>query len=61
MAFRGDQPIPASLIAEGPQASWHPPALIEAYSGIPATAKQNWIWWRISAPSARNSTFADLI
>jgi DNA (cytosine-5)-methyltransferase 1 len=61
IAFRRDQPIPTSLTAEGPQASWHPPALIEAYSGITATAKRNWVWWRISAPLARNSTFADLI
>ena len=61
IAFRGDQPIPTSLIAEGPQASWHPPALIEAYGCIPAKAKRNWIWWRISPPLARNSTFADLI
>jgi DNA (cytosine-5)-methyltransferase 1 len=61
IAFRGNQPIPASLIAEGPQASWHPPALIEAHADMPATAKRNWIWWRISPPLARNSTFADLI
>ena len=61
IAFRGDQRIPASLIAEGPQAIWHPPALIEAHAGITATAKRNWIWWRISPPLARNSTFADLI
>jgi DNA (cytosine-5)-methyltransferase 1 len=61
IAFRGDQPIPPSLIAARPQASWHPPALIEAYSGIPATAKRNWIWWTISPPLARNSTVADLI
>ena len=61
IAFRGDQPIPASLIAEGPQARWHPSALSEAYSGITMRAKRNWIWWRISPPSARNSTFADLI
>jgi DNA (cytosine-5)-methyltransferase 1 len=61
IAFRGDQPIPISLIAEGPQASWHPPALIEAHAGMPATAKRNWIWWRISPPLARNSSFADLI
>jgi DNA (cytosine-5)-methyltransferase 1 len=60
-AFRGDQLIPTSLTAEGPQASWHPPALIEAYSGITATAKRNWVWWRIPPPLARNSTFADLI
>jgi DNA (cytosine-5)-methyltransferase 1 len=61
IAFREEQPIPTSLVAEGPQGNWHPPALIGAYSGIPATAKRNWIWWRISPPPARNSTFADLI
>jgi DNA (cytosine-5)-methyltransferase 1 len=61
IAFRGDQGVPASLIAEGPQESWHPPALVQAYAGLTATAKRNWIWWSISRPSARNSTFADLI
>jgi DNA (cytosine-5)-methyltransferase 1 len=61
ITFRADQPIPTPPTAVGPHANWHPPALIEAYSGIPATAKRNWIWWRISAPFARNSTFADLI
>jgi DNA (cytosine-5)-methyltransferase 1 len=46
---------------EGPQKTWHPAALIEAYAGIAATAKPNWIWWSISRPLARNSTFANLI
>ena len=61
MAFRGDQAIPPSLLAEGPQESWHPEALIEAYAGITTAAKQNWIWWSIPCPLARNSTFAELI
>jgi DNA (cytosine-5)-methyltransferase 1 len=61
IAFRGDQSIPASLIAAGPQESWHPAALIEAYDGVTTAAKRNWIWWSISRPSMRNSTFADLI
>ena len=61
IAFRGDQPILPSLIAESPQANWHPAALIEAQAGVTTMAKRNWIWWRISRPSARNSTFADLI
>jgi DNA (cytosine-5)-methyltransferase 1 len=61
MAFRGDQGIPASLIAEGPQESWHPTALIQAHAGVATAAKRNWIWWNMSRPSARNSTFADLI
>jgi DNA (cytosine-5)-methyltransferase 1 len=61
IAFRENQGIPASLIAEGPQESWHPPALIQAHAGVTPAAKQNWIWWRISRPLTRNSTFADLI
>jgi DNA (cytosine-5)-methyltransferase 1 len=61
IAFRGDQSIPASLIAEGPQESWHPTALVQAHAGVTAAVKQNWIWWRISRPLTRNSTFADLI
>jgi DNA (cytosine-5)-methyltransferase 1 len=61
LAFRGDQSIPASLSAERPQEIWHPAALAEAYDGIPTAAKRNWIWWNISQPLARNSTFADLM
>jgi DNA (cytosine-5)-methyltransferase 1 len=61
IAVREDQPIPTLLVADGPLASWHPPALVAAHSGIPAPAKRNWIWWRIAPPLARNSTFADLL
>ena len=61
LAFRGDQRIPASLSAERPQEIWHPAALAEAYDGIPTAAKRNWIWWNISQPLERNSTFADLM
>ena len=61
IAFRGDRGIPASLIAEGPQDGWHPAALLEAYGGLTAAAKRNWIWWSISPPLARNSIFADLV
>ncbi len=61
IAFRGDQAIPASLIAEGPQESWHPATLVKAYAGLTPAAKRNWIWWSIPRPLARNSTFADLI
>jgi DNA (cytosine-5)-methyltransferase 1 len=61
IAFRENQAIPASLMADGPQEGWHPPALIRAHAGVAAASKQNWIWWRISRPLTRNSTFADLI
>ncbi len=48
IAFRGDQGVPPSLIAERPQECWHPAALIEAHAGIAAAAKRNWIWWSIA-------------
>ena len=57
----GINAIPASLIAEGPQASWHPAALIEAYAGIPRRRNEIGSGGSISPPLARNSTFADLI
>ena len=40
IAFRGDQWIPSSLIAEGPQKRWHPAAIIEAYAGIDTARKR---------------------
>jgi DNA (cytosine-5)-methyltransferase 1 len=61
IAFRRDQGIPASLIAQDPQESWHPSAVVQAHAGVAAAAKQNWIWWRIPRPPRRNTTFADLI
>jgi DNA (cytosine-5)-methyltransferase 1 len=61
IAFRGDQGVPPSLIAERPEECWHPAALIEAHAGIAAAAKRNWIWWSIARPLARSLTFADLI
>jgi DNA (cytosine-5)-methyltransferase 1 len=61
IAFPGGQAVPASLIADGPQESWHPAALVKAYAGLTAAAKRNWIWWSIPRPAVRNSTFADLI
>ena len=39
----------------------HPAALVQAHSGLSDAAKKKWIWWNIPAPTARNTTFADLI
>src|SRR5271165_6425372 len=61
IAFRGGEVIPASRIAEVPRETWHPATLVKAYAGSTPAAKRNWIWWSIPRPSARNSTFADLI
>jgi DNA (cytosine-5)-methyltransferase 1 len=59
-ARRGEQ-IPAGLSAAGPDAAWHPPALLAARSSLPPAVRKNWLWWDLPRPSARNTVFADLI
>jgi DNA (cytosine-5)-methyltransferase 1 len=61
VAIRKGVTIPSALIAEGPQPNWHPAALVEASTGMTATAKRNWLWWRLASPAARDSVFADLV
>lgn len=61
IAVRHDEEIPAQLCAPGPQAVWAARALIAAKAGLTAAARQNWVWWNLELPPARNSAFADLI
>jgi DNA (cytosine-5)-methyltransferase 1 len=61
VAIRQRETIPSYLIADEPQISWHPAALVEASTGMTAKAKRNWLWWRLASPAARRSIFADLV
>ncbi|MFY9972094.1 MAG: DNA cytosine methyltransferase [Roseiarcus sp.] len=61
VAVRAGETIPNSLVAEAPQATWRPAALVEACAGMTSKAKANWLWWRIAAPAARRSVFSDLV
>ena len=61
VAVRHGEQIPAGLFAAGPDATWHPRALAAAQSGLSATARENWLWWDLPRPAARNAVFADLV
>ncbi len=61
IAVHKDETVPGSLIADRPQESWHPAALVEAQARMAPTARRNWIWWNIPRPLPRNSVFADVI
>jgi DNA (cytosine-5)-methyltransferase 1 len=61
VALRKGETIPNFLIAGGPQECWHPAALVQAYAGMTAKAKRNWVWWNIAKPAPRNSVFADVV
>jgi DNA (cytosine-5)-methyltransferase 1 len=61
IAVRKGEAIPSSLVAEGPQACWHPAALVQAHAGIPAKARSNWVWWNVAKPAPRTIGLADVI
>lgn len=54
-------PVPHALVADSPEEIWHPSALINAYGKLSKRSQGAWVWWRIPAPPARASIFADLI
>lgn len=61
VAVRRGEEIPPELVGDGPQDAWHPAAVVAAHSRMTAEAKRKWIWWSMTAPSARSTVFADLI
>ena len=61
VAVEPGTPLPAELIEAAPSAVWHPKALVDAYTGLSATAKKKWVWWGLPAPQTRNAALVDLI
>ena len=53
--------IPDSLLADGPDAHWHTPALSTAYSKLCPQSRGAWLWWRLPHPPIRNVTLSDII
>lgn len=54
-------PVPAGLVADGPEENWHSAALMVAHGKLSQRSQEAWTWWRLPAPPVRNTTFADLI
>jgi len=53
--------IPHALVARSHDPVWHPPALVEAYGKLPASAQNAWAWWRLLSPPVRTSILADVV
>lgn len=53
--------LPAGLTTAEPTSAWHPRALVDAYSGLSASARKKWVWWHLPAPEARVPALTDLI
>lgn len=61
VATRSDVPIPRTLSAPEPEGVFHPCSLRTAFGKLPASLRDNWIWWRLAAPPSRNTVLSDLI
>ncbi len=61
IGVRGDLTISSHLHTSEATPVWHTRGLKTAYDGLPAKAKDNWLWWSFPKPRQRNTQFADLI
>ncbi len=61
VAVRDDVEIPDGLTNASPLMPWHSRGLQAAYMQLAPRLKQQWLWWRLPPPAARNISFADLI
>lgn len=61
IAVSRQTPLPEEVIQDGPVIPWRTTALITAFARLPQRLQRDWLWWRLPAPPARTSRFADLI
>ena len=53
--------VASDLVAAAPSLPFHSPALVNAVGVLPEDVRANWLWWRLPAPAARNTTLADIL
>ena len=53
--------IPVGLSRAVPHKAWHSDALRAAVERLPASVRENWVWWTMPEPPLRNTVLADLI
>jgi DNA (cytosine-5)-methyltransferase 1 len=53
--------LPSSLVADQPDAVYHPALLCSAVEALPDQTRMAWVWWRLPYPPKRNSDLAALL
>ena len=61
VAVRKDLSVPPCLTVSEPDSLWHPSHLVGAYEKLSQRSREKWIWWKLPAPPARQSTFSEVI
>jgi DNA (cytosine-5)-methyltransferase 1 len=53
--------LPENVMGNSPSLPWCTQALAGAYEKLPSSIKAGWIWWQLPLPTARKTSFADII
>ncbi len=61
VAVRRGIAIPAALVADSPTAHWHSSAIIRAVASLRSLEKENFVWWRLPVPQARQINLIDIV
>lgn len=61
IGVHSDVRIDPSLLAPGPVEPFHTRGLQNAVARLPASLRQDMLWWNMPIPSRRNTTFVSLI
>lgn len=61
IAIRTDLTIPSSLLGNGPHPIWHPKSVLNAGQKFSKATSEQWVWWNIPEPPARQLNFIDII
>jgi DNA (cytosine-5)-methyltransferase 1 len=61
VAVAKGEPIPAKLRRASADELWHTPTLRAAQERLEGKAREQWIWWGMAKPPARNIGFSELI
>ena len=61
IAVRRDVDLPETLTGDGADPDFHPRRLRTAYGKLPKALQDDWLWWRLDPPVARDVAFVDLV
>ena len=61
VAIRKDVKIPDDLAGNVSAGEFHTRTLRTAYSKLPLSVQESWVWWTLEAPVARDMTLTDIV
>jgi len=61
LGVRADLHIPAPLIKDYLDPLWHPPAIQQAFKGLPRSLQEDWMWIQLPSPDKRKLKLSDVL